>query len=351
MSSRPPGGTARTARSFDYSDARAALLEACDKFVSDGWLSDAYRDTLRARVCELADAGAAIIRGERSAFYHSQALHSRTLARMVHKSMKAELLAKTMMLRTGFKRPAPPPSSAPQQRALRPQSSMPRPAAGMGIASSQPVFVGHREGFGGAIHEAHSQPPATEGESQDLFPSSQPAFEGHRVSPDRLAPGAWLTDNEVDWGVREAAEGARPNGRRVVAMASRALDSVKVGKPLPRAWQRIRQDDLVLIPYNIKDEHWGLILVDGDQAIILDSMSNRRGKAIIPMLQKVLCRVLTPSKAPVPQQVNGYDCGVYVVMFARKIAAGDMGWNPQWFTADEVSALRKELRVRAYECK
>jgi len=118
--------------------------------------------------------------------------------------------------------------------------------------------------------------------------------------------------------------------------------------------------DYVVIPLHIGRNHWALCLIDmkAKGFRYLDSMSCRPHPNLEEFLQKYLedehkdkkrkpfeeagdWRIL-PIEEPVPQQENGYDCGVFMCSCAEATSAG----RSLDYSQDDMPNIRKRLAAQ-----
>jgi sentrin-specific protease 1 len=119
--------------------------------------------------------------------------------------------------------------------------------------------------------------------------------------------------------------------------------------------------DHILFPMNIGESHWALGAIDlkAKGFRYFDSMFCRPHRNFVPFLRKYLqdehkakkggsefqgvdeWELIIPDE-PVPQQNNGYDCGVFTCNFAECFSSGrDLG-----FSQDDMPDLRLRLAAR-----
>jgi len=119
--------------------------------------------------------------------------------------------------------------------------------------------------------------------------------------------------------------------------------------------------DYVIIPMNIGETHWAMGAIDFREKGFryFDSMLSRPHSNFVPFLRRYLADEfkdkkktgampdvenwdLLPHDHPVPQQRNGYDCGVFTCYFATYFTAG----NALEFDQDDMMDLRLRLAAR-----
>ena len=113
--------------------------------------------------------------------------------------------------------------------------------------------------------------------------------------------------------------------------------------------------DTVLIPINLLNSHWVFAVIRVQQRIVeyRDSMPGTHGQEVFNNLVRYMkdkCKKTSPwtfrdISASVPRQNNGYDCGVYVLLYANCVAHG-VPLTTESFTPNMVTAARRRI---AYE--
>jgi len=113
----------------------------------------------------------------------------------------------------------------------------------------------------------------------------------------------------------------------------------------------------VFIPHNIHNTHWALCVVEipEKRIIYIDSMAGRGTECMKNVLRYLEDESMDKKKAPldtsgwklvsmgrnVPQQNNGYDCGVFMCTFANYVAM-DQEFD---FTVNDMEYFRKRIAV------
>ena len=126
-----------------------------------------------------------------------------------------------------------------------------------------------------------------------------------------------------------------------------------------RKWSKkfnIFEKDKVFCPVNWNNKHWALLVIHVQKKKIMyyDSMGIKGKKYLDSALQYMYDEAkklnisfnydewqLISYNKSLPQQENGYDCGIYVILFADYIANN----LPLTFTQGMVSSFRKKLCV------
>ena len=118
----------------------------------------------------------------------------------------------------------------------------------------------------------------------------------------------------------------------------------------------IFEKDKVFCPVNLNNKHWGLLVIYVQQKEIVyyDSMGVKGKKYLDGALQYMYDEAkksniyfnhdewqLISYNKGLPQQENGYDCGIFVIMYVEYIVSG----LPLTFTQKMVSLFRKKLCV------
>lgn len=188
-----------------------------------------------------------------------------------------------------------------------------------------------------------------------------------------LRPGQWLNDEVINFYCKLLEERAK-----------KSADSPKVWFPNSFFWPKLSgadnkvysykdvkrwtikakidifELDHVIFPMNIGESHWALGAIDikNKGFRYFDSMFCRPHRNFVPFLQKYLQDEHKAKKGkdfvgadewdlimpddPVPQQNNGYDCGVFTCNFAECFSSGrELG-----FTQDDMPDLRMRLAAR-----
>jgi sentrin-specific protease 1 len=133
-----------------------------------------------------------------------------------------------------------------------------------------------------------------------------------------------------------------------------------------------RDAQLILVPLHLDDAHWALAVVDLRRQNIYyyDSLLRGNfyddGRKHLKRLQRWLADAWAEkglaNPTPVipqwplvvvrniPQQRNGYDCGVFSTMFGRLLAEGkDPAAANAWFTQVHVTHLRYRMALEIWE--
>ncbi|CAN0408299.1 unnamed protein product, partial [Pylaiella littoralis] len=164
-----------------------------------------------------------------------------------------------------------------------------------------------------------------------------------REGAQRFSPGRWLNSDIVN--VYMALLGGRgdPSSTKCLFMSSHfftkfedkenvsADHSVKARHDLVKTWSRgvdLMRVSKVFVPVNVSRQHWYLIVIDLDEKTVLslDSLGKdyRASGFDVDWLQEEhrskrrgFDRVQwTSMRKVVPGQTNGYDCGVFMCMYA-----------------------------------
>lgn len=89
----------------------------------------------------------------------------------------------------------------------------------------------------------------------------------------------------------------------------------------------------IIVPVNVNGNHWVLAVVHNDMQVVrvFDSMRSKRGDASAAVTVRHVMHAAFPHAATwpvqfaeIPQQRNGYDCGVWVLMYMDAIVVRDV---------------------------
>lgn len=152
-----------------------------------------------------------------------------------------------------------------------------------------------------------------------------------------LSDGQWLNDNVIDFYFNLFTN------ERVFGWTTHFYTTLKergyagVARWAKRKKVNVTTRDIVLVPINIMGTHWALAAVDNRQKRFLyyDSLSSRGNPQALQLLRQYMTAEaekqnssvdystfeMLPSE-PAPQQLNGYDCGVFTCTCARFVAMG-----------------------------
>ena len=136
-------------------------------------------------------------------------------------------------------------------------------------------------------------------------------------------------------------------------IVERDYDRVKQWTKRKRQTFDIFNMDKLYCPLNVNNTHWILVVIDmkGKTVTFFDSLgqcdNQHRFECVLEYLERMepdFCRdgweMICPGTR-IPQQINSYDCGVYVCMYARHLSNGlDME-----FGSNEVTKFRGEVLI------
>lgn len=182
-----------------------------------------------------------------------------------------------------------------------------------------------------------------------------------------LRPATWLNDEVINFYFKLLQERCKrtcwfPNSFFWPKLSSNTKEySFKeVRRWTTKAKVDIFALDHVVFPMNISDTHWALGVIDLKEKGFryFDSMFCKPHKNFVPFLRRYVEDEhkakkggalegvgdwpLIKYKLSVPQQRNGYDCGVFTCFFADYFAAG----QDMVFTQDDMPMLRLRLASR-----
>eukprot|EP00811_Abedinium_folium_P002266 NODE_12076_length_1247_cov_6.458929.p1 GENE.NODE_12076_length_1247_cov_6.458929~~NODE_12076_length_1247_cov_6.458929.p1 ORF type:complete len:243 (-),score=82.07 NODE_12076_length_1247_cov_6.458929:365-1093(-) len=189
-----------------------------------------------------------------------------------------------------------------------------------------------------------------------------------------LRPGQWLNDEVINFYYQPLQERTRiTKGAPTCWFAnsffwpklSGGVSCSKYSYSEVRRWTiRAKVDifalDYVLFPINVGSMHWTVGIIDFRERgfRFLDSMGATPNSTFVPFLRRYLADEhkakkggpladvdnweLLFSKTPVPQQHNGYDCGVFACYFTECFSAG----RSFDFAQDDMPDFRLRLAAR-----
>jgi len=140
----------------------------------------------------------------------------------------------------------------------------------------------------------------------------------------------WLTDNVI---VASEFMMSKINPKIYYAdpWVSEALQKLGgINKISPKLREEMKRYKQMLVPVNVAETHWALVLVNlTDKTMTFYDSMNTAPEPFFEMLMPLL-NILdmsgsgqyTTSKAKLAKQENSFDCGVYMIMFAWCLTAG-----------------------------
>ncbi|WPK27695.1 hypothetical protein PUMCH_005092 [Australozyma saopauloensis] len=172
-----------------------------------------------------------------------------------------------------------------------------------------------------------------------------------------LADGRWLNDNIIDFYLNMVTE--RYPG--VYCWTTHFFTTLKskgyqgVARWAKRRKVNVTEKSLVITPINIMSTHWAVAIIDNEAATIsyYDSLASKGNLNAVQLLQQYMTKeserlLVTPREYTLhpnmntPQQLNGFDCGVFSCTVAKYIS----GKMPLTFTQDDMKTIRRRM---AYE--
>lgn len=172
-----------------------------------------------------------------------------------------------------------------------------------------------------------------------------------------LSDGRWLNDNVIDFYLSMVSE----RFPCVYCWTTHFFTTLKSkGYQGVARWSRRRkvnvtEKSLVVVPINVMSTHWAMAVIDNVAATIsyYDSLASRGNLNAVQLLQKYMMQeserlqvkpieyTLKPNMET-PQQLNGFDCGVFSCTVAKFISSK----KPLLFGQNDMPAIRRRM---AYE--
>lgn len=152
-----------------------------------------------------------------------------------------------------------------------------------------------------------------------------------------LSDGQWLNDNVIDFYFNLFTSG------NVFGWTTHFYTTLKdrgyagVARWAKRKKVDVTSKDLILVPINIMGTHWALAVVDNvrHQFKYYDSLSSHGNPQALQLLRQYMTAEAEKQKSSIdyssysvlasekaPQQLNGYDCGVFMCTCAKFLANG-----------------------------
>lgn len=152
-----------------------------------------------------------------------------------------------------------------------------------------------------------------------------------------LSDGQWLNDNVIDFYFNLFTNS------NVFGWTTHFYTTLKergyagVARWSKRKKVDVTSKDLILVPINIMGTHWALAVVDNrnKQFQYFDSLSSHGNPQALLLLRQYMSAEAEKQKSPIdysafkirpsekaPQQLNGYDCGVFMCTCAKFLAKG-----------------------------
>lgn len=172
-----------------------------------------------------------------------------------------------------------------------------------------------------------------------------------------LVDGRWLNDNIIDFYLNMVSE----KFPEVYCWTTHFFTTMKskgyqgVARWAKRRKVNVTEKKLVIVPINIMSTHWAVAVIDNDAATIsyYDSLASKGNLNAVQLLQQYMIkeceRLLVQPKdytlhpnMKTPQQLNGFDCGVFSCTVAKFIS----GKLPLTFSQNDMKTIRRRM---AYE--
>lgn len=172
-----------------------------------------------------------------------------------------------------------------------------------------------------------------------------------------LADGHWLNDNIIDFYLNMVSE----RFPEVYCWTTHFFTTMKskgyqgVARWAKRRKVNVTEKNLIVVPINIMSTHWAVAVIDNVAATIsyYDSLASNGNLNAVQLLQQYMIkeceRLLVQPKEYVlhanmktPQQLNGFDCGVFSCTVAKFIS----GKQPLTFGQNDMKTIRRRM---AYE--
>jgi len=171
------------------------------------------------------------------------------------------------------------------------------------------------------------------------------AFSVTRLQMHSLSPRTWLNDQVINTFTAMCC--AKTSGV-VASLGSFFLTKLKSGgaESVKRWVTKLKltpQTLRILVPVNVHSNHWALAVVNLERSWVeyYDSMFHHREVADSEhaMILLDFCNVMWPEVSwvpqntisAVPQQSNGYDCGVFTCRFVHAFCNADTNFRPNHF--------------------
>lgn len=172
-----------------------------------------------------------------------------------------------------------------------------------------------------------------------------------------LCDGRWLNDNVIDFYLNMVSE----RHLQVYCWTTHFFTTLKekgyqgVARWAKRRKVNVTEKDLVIVPINIMSTHWAMSVIDNKASTIsyYDSLASNGNLNAVQLLQQYMIkeseRLNVPAKQftlnpnmKTPQQLNGFDCGVFSCTVAKFVSEN----VPLSFSQNDMKTLRRRM---AYE--
>ncbi|KAL6927513.1 hypothetical protein ACO0SA_003812 [Hanseniaspora valbyensis] len=150
-----------------------------------------------------------------------------------------------------------------------------------------------------------------------------------------LKPGQWLNSTIIEYFLKTL----EAENDKLVAFSPFFITKLSNdGFNSVRRWLKMKKKDImnldkILIPINLNENHWVCSMVDfrKKQIVYLDSMCNNKNRSSFIYLERIKEYVIKQSENKIgqdfeikhlecPQQNNGFDCGIFVLMNLLQLA-------------------------------
>ena len=201
----------------------------------------------------------------------------------------------------------------------------------------------------------HSSPPPT-----PLHPPKKIFVS--QLALDSLEPEKWVDDEAIDAYVKLINQSRPPSDTRKIGYIGPYFKKVLEGKEYTKInkfdifeGKNIGIFDYFMFPYCYNNTHWILVIItpNEDKISIYDSQfdstssDNPRFTGIInlikPFYRKNIGRTIQQTKmivGPHQHEDNGYDCGIFVMEYAKRFLLN----QPQNFTQEDTDKIRKHIQ-------
>lgn len=169
-----------------------------------------------------------------------------------------------------------------------------------------------------------------------------------------LNDGRWLNDNIIDFYLNMVTE----KYSQVYCWTTHFFTTLKskgyqgVARWAKRRKVNVAEKSLVIVPINIMSTHWAVAVIDNDAATIsyYDSLASKGNPNAVQLLQQYMLKecerlLIAPKEYTLhpnmetPQQLNGFDCGVFSCTVAKYISSQ----NALSFTQDDMKTIRRRM--------
>ncbi|XBW38373.1 hypothetical protein QEN19_003960 [Hanseniaspora menglaensis] len=150
-----------------------------------------------------------------------------------------------------------------------------------------------------------------------------------------LKPGQWLNSNVIEYFLKTL----EMEDEKLVAFSPFFITKLSSdGYNSVKRWMKMKKRSIMniekmFVPINLNQNHWVCAMVDfkNKRILYLDSMCNDNSRSSFIYLERIKDYVVKESEnkigqdfelvhLPCPQQQNGYDCGIFILMNALQLA-------------------------------